>query len=93
MDTKAALILTQTKSVGLSVVLTFLFGGFGLLYATIGGGVLMLVLETVAWIVTFLTLGLGFVFVFIVHIASLVWAIVAINTHNKKLISQVGLAA
>jgi hypothetical protein len=87
MDAKAARILTQSKSVGLAVVLTIIFGGFGLLYASIGGGILMLILEILAWVVTILTLGLGAPLLIILHIVSLIWAIVSTNSHNKRLIT------
>jgi hypothetical protein len=47
--------------VGVAIVLTFLFGPFGLFYSMIVGGVLMLEVEVLLFVLGFVTLGPGFI--------------------------------
>ena len=69
------------KSVGASLILTFLFGPLGLFYSTVIGAVIMLVLYIVVGI---LTLGLGLI---VLHPIGMIWGAVAVNNYNKKLAS------
>ena len=88
MDKDSAIILTQSKNMGLGVVLTLFFGGFGLFYASIVGGILMTLAELLSLALCFVVIG--FFMLPVVHIVSLVWTILAINGHNKKLLAQHG---
>jgi len=74
-------IAAPTKSMGVSIILTILFGPLGMLYSTILGGVIMGVLFL---IIGFLTAGLGLIVLWPICI---VWAAVATNSYNKKLVS------
>lgn len=56
------------KSVGAALVLTFLFGPLGLLYATVAGG---LVLTVIALVVGLFTVGFG---LFVIWPISMIWA-------------------
>ena len=68
----------KDKSVGAALVLTFLFGPLGLLYASVLGGILLLVLSVVVFVLTF---GLGLIVIWPV---SMIWgAIAASNQHSK----------
>ncbi len=87
MDRDTAVILTQTKSIAVSVLLTLLFGGFGLFYVSVLAGVIMSVVEIIAWVITILTFGLGIVLLIPCHIICLIWAIVGVQKHNEKLIA------
>ncbi len=70
--------MPKDKSVGAALVLTFLFGPFGLLYASVAGGLLML---AVAFVAGVLTLGIGLLLVWPV---TMVWgAIAASNKHSQ----------
>ncbi len=87
-DKSMKLMMAQMsqKSVGTGVILTFFFGGLGLFYASTLGGVVMTILELIAWATTII--GIGFILLPIIHIGCIIWAIVAINNHNKKLLQM-----
>jgi hypothetical protein len=87
MDDKTVAALIQAKSTGLAVVLTLLFGGLGLLYASIPGGIIMSIVTVLVWILGIVTLGLGLVLVPFVHLICIIWAILAVKNHNAKLLS------
>jgi hypothetical protein len=76
--TQQVIVVTRQKSVGVALLLAFFFGPLGLLYASVIGGIVMLCLGLVIGIVTF---GFGLIFVWI---ASVIWAVVAVNMYNKK---------
>ena len=61
------------KSVVLSLVLTFFFGPFGMLYSTVTGAIIMLVLYLVIGIPT---LGWGLV---VLHPIAMIWGALAAN--------------
>jgi Protein of unknown function (DUF2510) len=67
------------KNVVGAVVLAFLFGPLGMLYATVTGGVVMFFVNIV---VAFLTLGLGLFFTIPL---GMLWAGIAASSHNKQL--------
>ena len=66
------------KSVGASLVLTFLFGPLGMFYSTVVGAIIMLVLYIVVGIIT---LGLGLI---VLHPIAMIWGAVAVSNYNKK---------
>lgn len=70
--------ITKQKSVLVAFLLTFFFGPLGLLYASVIGGITLMVL---GFIIGIMTLGIGLVFAWV---ASIIWAVVAVNMHNKK---------
>lgn len=88
MDKDSAMILTQSKSMGLGVVLTLFFGGLGVFYASILGGILMTLAELASLVLCFVVIG--FFLLPIVHIIALIWTVVAINSHNQKLLARAG---
>lgn len=67
------------KNVGLAVLLAFLFGPLGMLYATVAGAIVMFFVNIV---VAVLTLGLG---LFITFPLGILWAGLAASSHNKRL--------
>ncbi len=67
------------KNVALAVILAFLFGPLGMLYATVAGGIVMLFVNIV---VAALTLGLG---LFLTIPLGMAWAGIAASSHNAKL--------
>jgi hypothetical protein len=71
------------KSVGLAVLLAFLFGPLGMLYATVPGAIAMFVLGL---LIVIPTAGIGLLFTWLVGI---IWAGAAASSHNKGL----GMAA
>jgi len=62
-------------------MLTIFFGPLGLLYSSVAGGLVMLVVSVV---VGFLTLGIG---LFVTHPICIIWGAVAASTYNKKLLA------
>jgi hypothetical protein len=88
MDRESVSVLISAKSKGLGFLLVLLFGGFGLLYATVTGGVLMSLAQVGAFIVSFLTFGFGLVLLIPIWIVSLIWSMVAIGGHNQRLLRR-----
>lgn len=76
-------VITQpTRSIGISIILTVLLGPLGMLYSTISGGIIMLV---VTFFVAIFTLGLGLLITWPICI---IWGAVAANTYNQELLSK-----
>jgi hypothetical protein len=73
-------VITSTKSMGVAIILTVLFGPLGMLYSTILGGVIMCVISLIVGIVT---LGFGLLLTWPICI---IWAAVATSSFNKKLL-------
>lgn len=65
------IVAKPQKSVWAAFFLTFLFGPLGLLYATIGGGIVMIIL---GMIVGAVTLGMGLI---IIWPMSIIWGVIA----------------
>ncbi len=65
------IVAKPQKSVWAAFFLTFLFGPLGLLYATIGGGIVMIIL---GMIVGAATLGMGLI---IIWPMSIIWGVIA----------------
>ena len=66
------------KSPVLAFFLTFFFGPLGLFYASITGGIVMLILDIFVAIFTF---GIGLLFT---NIICVIWAMSAVSKYNKK---------
>jgi len=77
-------IVTSTKSIAISLILTFLFGALGMLYSTIWGAIIMII---VSIIVATVTLGMG---LFLVWPICMIWGALAAASYNKKLLAKVG---
>lgn len=73
------IIAQSPKSMGLALILSFLFGPLGLLYATVKGGLIMI---CVAVVLIPLTLGFGY---FITVPVSMAWAYSAVEKYNRQL--------
>jgi TM2 domain-containing membrane protein YozV len=71
-------VVGKPKSVGVAILLAFFFGPLGLLYASVAGGIIMLIL---GGLIAIVTLGFGLI---IVWVACVIWAVVAANNANKK---------
>ncbi|SDX41923.1 hypothetical protein SAMN05444487_11720 [Marininema mesophilum] len=75
-------VAVQTKSMGLSLILTFFFGPLGMLYSTILGGIIMFFVEVFVGLFTF---GFGLL---LTHPICMIWGAVATNTYNEKLLKR-----
>lgn len=81
--TPQVVIVGAPKSVGLSIILTLLFGPLGMLYSTATGCVVMLIVSLIAAAVTF---GLG---LFVTWPICVIWGAMAASAHNKRLTGAV----
>lgn len=93
-------IKVKTKSLGLAIVLTLLFGPLGLLYATIRGGLIMILTPLILFL--FLIIGLAnqsvglfassaillVVFSISYWIICVVWAATAVSNYNNKVLND-----
>lgn len=84
MDKESARIIIQSKNTGIGVFLALFFGGPGVFYASITGGIVMTIAEVISVFLCFFLIG--FILLPLVHLGSLIWVIVSINDHNKKLL-------
>jgi len=82
------MVVTSTKSVGISILLTIIFGSIGMFYSTVKGAIIM----------TLLTLVLAIVFMastpamLIAHfpamwIISIIWGAMAVKSYNKEILA------
>ena len=81
--TQKTIVIGNTKSVAIALVLTFLFGPLGLLYSSVLGGVVMFV---VSGIVAVFTLGVGLLVTWPI---CMIWAAVAANRYNARMTAQI----
>jgi hypothetical protein len=77
-DPPRPVVVNARKNVGVAMILAILFGPFGLLYATVSGGVVMLVLSLIVVVPTY---GVGLFFTWIIGI---IWAHRATTRYNAK---------
>jgi hypothetical protein len=76
---KQVTVVVNQKSMGLAILLSLLFGPLGMLYSTITGAIVMLLVNI---LVAIFTVGFGLLFTWPICV---VWAAIATNNHNKKL--------
>ena len=88
MDKATAMVLTQSKPLWVGVILTLFFGGFAVFYVSILGGIVMGLFEIVFTAVTFMTLGIGLVFLLPLHLIALLWVILGVKRHNNRLLAN-----
>ena len=81
---RSQIILMPQKSMGVTILLTILFGPLGMFYSTIIGGIVMLILSIIIGIVT---LGFG---ILVTWPICIIWAAIATNNHNNKLLRNNG---
>ena len=74
-------VSVSTKSTGVAIILTVLFGPLGMLYSTIWGGIIMGIVSLIVGIVT---LGIGLLITWPICV---IWAAVAANSYNNKLLT------
>ena len=72
-------VVTSTKNMGVSILLTVIFGPLGMLYSTIPGAIVMIIVSVIVGI---LTVGLGLIITWPICI---IWAAIATSNYNKKL--------
>lgn len=75
-------ILVKQKSTGIALVLSFLFGPLGMLYATVAGGIIMFIVNIP---VVLFTGGLGLLLTIPL---GMVWSASAVSSYNKQLLGR-----
>ena len=80
---RVARAIINKKSMGLAFLLTFFLGPFGVLYVSILGGILFIL---VAGVVSLVTFGWA---VPIFWFVSIIWAMLAVRSHNERLIEDI----
>lgn len=78
VEKNTVVIVKNNKSVGVSLLLTFLFRPFGMLYSTVLGAILMVIISA---IVAFFTLGFGLLVTWPI---CMIWGALAVIIHNNK---------
>jgi len=76
---KIVVVSAGEKSMLASILLSLIFGPIGLFYASVTGGIVMLLISIV---VAIFTLGFGLLITFPICI---IWAVVATNTYNQNI--------
>ena len=82
-QTPQHIVVTSTKSVGISLILTILFGPLGMLYSTIWGGIIMMVISL---LLALLTAGFS---LFITWPICVIWGALAVSSANHRILEQV----
>ncbi|NUQ12988.1 MAG: hypothetical protein HUU26_11805 [Gemmatimonadaceae bacterium] len=80
-DSSRVVVTVNSKSIGVAIVLTVLFGPVGMLYSTVPGALIMMIVSAVVGI---FTLGFGLLFTWPICI---VWGVMAANAYNKQLLT------
>jgi len=70
-------VIRAQKSAATAFLLSFFFGPLGMLYATVPGAIIMMIVTP---IVAIPTVGLG---LFITQPICIIWAVLAVNAMNK----------
>ena len=81
------IVVQSTKSVGVAIILTIIFGPLGMFYSTIPGALIMIAVNVVVFLISVFTAGLGFVLFFITWPVCVIWGAVAASSYNNKLIA------
>jgi len=88
-----ALAAMNSKSVGLSFVLTLFFGALGLFYASVGGALVMLILVPILIILMTVAGAISFptflALLFGQWTLCIVWGVIAVKNHNNRLLAAI----
>ena len=76
------IVVNASKSVGASLILTFLFGPLGMFYSTVIGALIMIVLYIIVGIIT---LGLGLI---VLHPIAMIWGAISVSNYNRRLLNK-----
>jgi len=77
---KVQKVIVAGKSMAVAILLAIFFGPLGMLYSTVMGGVVMIVISILVGI---FTLGFG---LFLTWPICVIWAAIATNAYNKNML-------
>ena len=82
-------VAQPTKSIGIGIVLTLLFGPIGLFYASISGGIIMLIIGGILNFFGLLLMGFGVLFTWpLTCLVCAIWSYFSISRYNAALIRE-----
>lgn len=91
------LVTKSLKSIGIAILLTFLFGSIGLFYASVSGGLIMTLTPIFLFLLLFVgtlqdnsilvgwSSGLLIIFVLTYWLINIIWAVISVNSYNEKI--------
>jgi hypothetical protein len=91
------LVTKSPKSIGIALLLTFLFGPIGLLYASVSGGLIMIFTPIFILLLLIfggsqnnlvlvgLSLGLIIIFALSYWLINIIWAVISVSSYNKEI--------
>jgi len=84
------IVLLPAKSMAAGILLALFFGPLGLFYSSVPGGLIMLIVGgLLAVIGGIITGGIGFIPILVlIGIICVIWAAIAVNRHNKKVMTK-----
>jgi hypothetical protein len=82
MNESKPIVVIPTKSPGIAMLLACMFGPVGMLYSTILGAIVMLLLHIIVFIPS---IGLGLLITWPIGV---LWAGLAAHFYNRKLLAQ-----
>ncbi|MBG0775538.1 MAG: hypothetical protein H0S85_03790 [Desulfovibrionaceae bacterium] len=82
MQQRQVIVVKSPKSVGISLILTFLLGPLGMFYSTILGGLIMSALTVVLGV---LTLGISW---WLTWPVCMLWGALAVGAYNRRLAAE-----
>ena len=82
------IVVTATKSAGISILLTIIFGSIGMFYSTVKGAIIMTLL-TIVLAVVFLASNPALLIVHfpVMWIISIIWGAMAVKSYNNKILA------
>lgn len=90
-------VTKSPKSVGIAILLTFLFGPIGLFYATVTGGLIMTFTPIVLFVLAIVglfqdnslllgwSLGLLIIFALTFWLINIIWAVISVSSYNAEI--------
>lgn len=83
-------VVTSTKSVGISILLTLIFGPIGMFYSTVKGAIIWLILAIILSIGALASNpALLLIILPMMWFVSLIWGAMAVKAYNKKLLAGI----
>lgn len=91
------LVTKSTKSVGIAILLTFLFGPIGLFYASVTGGLIMTFTPIILFLLALVGLiqenslllgwsfGLLIIFAVTFWLINIIWAVISVLSYNQEI--------
>lgn len=81
-------IQAKQKNLAVAVILVLFFGGLGLLYTSIMGGIVAIIVALVILVLGAITMGLGW-FLFLPYwVVVIIYTIVSINKQNNAVVNE-----